>query len=436
MKNFVSATGVAFLAMVTIACEAERPAGTRDVEASARVPPGAKAADGDEHADEHADEPGGGHTDEEGEEHGDEKHEEGVVRLTPEVQKRIGLKTAPVQQRAFSAELSATGEVDFDRTRLAHVSPRLDGRVLDVRANLGDEVKKGDRLAAIDSIELGKAKAEYMKAKARADVAARAFEREKKLFEEKISPEREMLEARADWQAARSELNATRETLRLYGLGNKEIDGSRFGDPQASVVPLRAPIAGRIVEKDVTQGELVTPEKNLFSVADLSTLWIWTNIFERDLSKVHLGDDVVIETEALPGKTFTGKIGYIEDEVDREARTVRARIDVSNEARLLKPGMFVRVRISDPHADAGATQENALVVPAGALVRDGKETYVFVRGADGAFEQREVAVGRKAGSEMEIVSGLKPEDSVVVEGAFFLKSEVKREQLAEGGHSH
>lgn len=367
-------------------------------------------------------------------EHGE--HEEGQVTLAPAVQERIGLKTAPVQSQAFSAELAATGEVDFDRNRLAHVSPRLAGRVTDVKANLGDEVKKGDWLAAIDSIELGQAKAAYLTASARADVTRRAFEREQKLFEEKISPEREMLEARADWLAARSELNAASETLRLYGLTKRDIENIRFGDPQASIVPLRAPIAGRVVEKHVTQGELVTPEKNLFSIADLSTLWVWTDIFERDLAKVHLGDEVAITTESLPGKVFNGTIGYIEDQVDREARTVRARIDVANDARQLKPGMFVRVRISDPHADAGAAQEQALVLPSAALVREGNDTFVFVQEAPGVFEQRKVRAGRMAGDLVEILSGLEPSDTVVTDGVFFLKSEVKRDQLAEGGHSH
>lgn len=368
-----------------------------------------------------------------GEHHDEESgHVEGLVELTPEKQEAIQIVTAVARLHPLSPQLETTGEVGYEQDRLAHVSPRISGRVVRVSASLGDEVARGRALAVIDSVQLGEAKARYLAARSRESVAREGYERELALYEDRISSQKEMLEAKADFLVAEAERESAGETLRLYGLDSGQIRGLRPGEPGASTLPVRAPIAGRVVEKHVTVGELVTPEESLFTIADLGHVWIWIDIFERDLASVHEGDDVEVRVDALPKRVFSGDVTYLSPEVATETRTVRARIDVENADRLLRPGMFASVRLSDPHQFQGA---ESLVVPAAAVVVAGEEEMVFRPVEDGRFQAQQVKTGRREGEWVEILSGIAVGDMVVTEGSFFLKSELAREELG-GGHGH
>ncbi len=369
----------------------------------------------DESASEHAEEAG---------------HEEGVVAMSAE---RIGaakIRTTPAERRALAPELETTGEVGYEEDRMAHVSPRISGRVVRANAGLGDEVRQGGVLAVIDSVELGQARAAYAAATTREDLARETFEREKGLFEQRVSSQREMLEARAAYLEATTYRESALETLRLYGQGGS--DGPRLGDPGASLLNVLAPIAGRVVEKHVVVGELVNPERSMFTIADLGHVWVWIDVFERDLAAVHLGDGVEIRVDAHPKQSFAGKITYQSPQVAADTRTVRARIDVANPDGLLRPGMFAKVRLTDPHAE---NSDTSLVAPVAAVVRQGKAVFVFVPLGEGRFGVRPVETGREVGGFVEILSGLAAGEHVVSEGTFFLKSELAREELGEG-HAH
>ncbi len=359
------------------------------------------------------------------------------VLIDQKMAKRIGLTTEAVKLRPLPAELSTTGEVDFDRDALAHVSARLPGRVADVLKTLGDDVGRGDWLVVLDSIELGQAKAMYLQAKAAEEVARLALAREEGLLKDRITSEREVLEARGRHLSAKSALDVAAETLRLYGLSDASIGALKFGEKGASSVPVRAPIAGRIVDKHVTRGELVTPDKALFTIADLSSVWVWIDLFERDLPLVHVGDDVAVSTASVPGRVFVGKIGYIRDEVDRDTRAARARIDVENADRKLKPGMYATVQVADPHAEGGKGEAaQGLAVPVSALVQEGEAAFVFVETSADTFERRRVQLGRRSAQVVEVLDGLKRGDAVATKGTFYLKSESRKGSLGESGHSH
>jgi cobalt-zinc-cadmium efflux system membrane fusion protein len=379
---------------------------------------------------------GGGSKDEHGEddhegEHPGE-HVEGVVHLEPPKLERAGIKTATVEVRPLAAQLETTGEVDYDENSLAHVSPRITGRVHRVAAQLGDRVAAGSVLALLDSIELGQAKAAYLTAKATEDVARQNHEREEGLFKDRISSEKEMLEARGAFLEAAASRESAEETLHLYGLTDTEIAAFGPGESGASLLSVRAPFGGRVVEKHVTIGELVTPEKNLFTIADLDQVWIWIDVYERDLGRVHMDDGVAVEVVAYPGRTFTGTVTYIGANVAPDTRKTRARLVVKNPDGLLRPGMFARVQLSDPHAQGAAS---ALVVPESAVHRDGTESIVFVPLGEGRFARREIEAGRHEGPWVEVLSGLKSGEAVVTAGVFLLKSELARGELG-GGHSH
>lgn len=379
--------------------------------------------------------------------HGD--HREGVVELSPEAAARARIRTALVEERVLAAQLHTTGQVDFDQDRLAHVSPRVTGRVHRVNASLGEEVRAGQALAEIDSIELGQAKAAYLQAQADEELARTSFGRVEALAVELIVSEQQRLEAEAHFKEASAGLRTAEETLRLYGLSEEQMAELGSGGQAASIYPLKAPFAGTIVDRHVTLGELVTPERNLFTLADLSRVWIWIDVYQRDLGGVHLGDQARARVDAFPDDSFTGAVSFLSARVDAETRTVRARIDVTNEGGKLRPGMFVEVELVDPHNAQGREgRPPSLVVPQAAVVRDGEERFVFVPaeaepeggessqgGPHRRFEKRTVRLGREAGGDVEILEGLVPGDVVVVEGAFLLKSALSEDALG-GGHSH
>lgn len=385
---------------------------------------------------EPGDDPHREHTDAESAADHDHDHEEhgenaGVVELTPEAAERIGLTTMPAALRSLDLHRTTTGTLGFDEDRLAHVAPRVPGRLVRVPAELGETVVADEVLAVLDSMELGEAKAAYLRARARHEVAHRHYEREVALRADRITSEQEVLEAEAAAREAAADLAATRETLRLLGLSVSEIESLSWDDPQASRISVRAPFAGKVVAREATLGELMGPENTLFTIADVSEVWLWVDLYERDIAHVDPGQRTTVRLDAWPGETFAGELAYIADELDPETRTVRARVDLPNPEGRLKPGMFARVTLA--HA-SNAEAPEALVVPRTALQRDEAESIVFVRSAPLRFERREVVTGRVTDEWVEIVAGLRAGEDVVTEGAFLLRSQASADQL--GGHHH
>jgi cobalt-zinc-cadmium efflux system membrane fusion protein len=372
-------------------------------------------------------EAGGAHSGEHDDEHG----EAGVVQLGPEAIVRIGLATAPATVRTLDGRRATTGEVGFDETRLAHVGSRVAGRLVRVPAELGQRVAAGEVLAVVDSVELGEAKASYLRARAHHQVARQRFERERSLHADRIVPEADVLEAEGEARESAADLAAAREALRLLGLADEEIEGLSWDDPTDARVAMRAPFTGKVVAREATLGELVSPEDVLFTIADLSEVWLWVDLYERDLAHVETGQRVEVRLDAWPGETFEGELAYIADQLEPASRTVRARVDLPNPEGRFKPGMFGRVALSAAGGEAGPP---VLAVPRTAVQRDGTESIVFVHTAPGRFERREVVLGRVTDELAEVVSGLAEGDDVVTEGAFLLRSQASADQL--GGHHH
>lgn len=386
------------------------------------------------HDDAHHDEAPGEHA--EGDEHGHGQGEEGVVELGAEAIERIGLATAPATSRSLDGRRTTTGEIGFDETRLAHVGSRVGGRLVRVPAELGEAVAAGEVLAVVDSVGLGEAKAAYLRARAHHEVARRRFERERSLHADRIASEADLLDAEAAARESAADLAAAREALRLLGLADAEIERLSWDDPTDARVAVRAPFAGKVVAREATLGELVSPEDTLFTVADLAEVWLWVDLYERDLAHVETGQRVEVRLDAWPGETFEGELAYIADQLEPESRTVRARVDLPNPNARLKPGMFGRVAVS---AAGGEQGPPVLTVPRTAVQRagaqsDGRRAIVFVQTAPGRFERREIVLGRITDDLAEVVSGLAEGDDVVTEGAFLIRSQASADQL--GGHHH
>ena len=376
--------------------------------------------EGGEHGDEHAHEEGHGHED------------EGHIELTPEALETISLRTAAVEKRPVGGEIKTTAVIEPDKTRIAHVSPRIPGRVSAVNAFLGDKVTKGEVLAELDSIELGQAKAEYLKAKADLEVARANYSREERLYGREITSEKEFLDAKGEFLRAEAALNTSRETLRLLGLSEADLKAISWTERKSppSLFPLKAPFDGTIIEQHTVLGELVAPENNAYTIADLTHLWIQLDVYEKDLRHVGKNKTVDVMVDAYPGEKFTGEVTYVSDVLDESTRTARARVEIGNEDGRLKPGMFASALISIP-GEGG----EALTVPSSAVQQVRGKPTVFVRDGEGVFEAREITAGRDSGEYVEVLSGVSSGDEVVTEGGFYLKSLMLKDEMGEG-HAH
>ena len=354
---------------------------------------------------------------------GDEHEgEEGVVVLDTAALRLGGIQVATVESITTSG-LPVTGSITYDADRVSHVGSRTDGRVVAVRADLGARVRRGQALAVLESVEVGQIRAEEREAEALLQIARENHAREQRLAEQGISSRKELLEAEADLRRAEAALRSAEDRLQVLGAAHDHGAGGRF-----SIV---APFAGVVVTRDVSLGEMANPADTLFTVADLSEVWIGLDIFERDLARVRLGQSVAVTTTAYPGRTFPGRIVYIGDVLDPATRTVRARVEIPNASGALKPGMFATASIQ-----VGGGGPAVAVVPRDALQTLEGRQVVFVPGEEpGEFRAVPVEIGETIeGDRVIIVSGLAPGSRVVTAGAFALRSELSKGEVGEHGH--
>jgi len=349
-----------------------------------------------------------------------------TVHLSPEALRTLKLKTAPVERRSLMEEVRVTAVIKPNENRLAHVSPRIAGRVVEVRKLLGDAVKTGDILAILDSVELGKAKADYLKFEALVSIQEKNYQRAQRLFAQQIASQKEVLEAEAAYFSAKAEFEAAHATLHLYGLSNEDTHRLTWQIKEPiSQFPLLSPFSGIVAEKDITIGEVTSPERSVYTIADFSTLWIQLEVYEKDLAKVHVGQEVTLTTESYPGEIFRGKVTYIGSLFNETTRTVPARVEIPNPQGRLKPGMFATALI--------AAQEQAIVtgltVPESAVQRVEESTVIFVPDGEGLFHKRPVTLGRKGQDWVEIREGVQEGEQVVTAGSFTLKSELFKATL-------
>lgn len=369
------------------------------------------------------------------------------VKLTPEAIRRHDIRTAPVARRPLAASFIAPARLTYDAEAMAHVGSLVKGRAVEVKARLGDVVKKGDELVIVESPELGEAQSDYLQkatglsvALAAVEPAQQSLERANKLYDksqgvalaEVQKREAELKSAQGAVQTAQASLDAAKNKLLLMGFEQNSLDAfdkSKRINPRYAV---RAPISGTVIQREVTLGELVSPEKEaLLVVADLSSLWVVADVPEAKLDEVGIGSParVRLATSSAP---LEGKVSYIAASLDPGTRTAQVRIVVSNNSNgAMRPGMFARAELTTNATTSAA----GLVVPEEAVqtVEGKPSVFVPVEGEPNTFATRVVKVGRSAGGMVPVASGLKEGEQVVVNGTFILKAELGK---AGAAHEH
>jgi cobalt-zinc-cadmium efflux system membrane fusion protein len=370
----------------------------------------------DDHAegDKHADHAGG--KKEEGHAEGEKE-----LTLTSEEAERAGIKVEEIKPQALGETMIVTATIHPDQDRLAHVSPRIEGRITAAPAKLGDKVRAGQVLAVLNSVEVGEAHAAWMQAQAELRIAEADFKRAETLNAEEIIPRKDFLRAQADRDKAAASVRTAADRLRLLG-GSSAASGNAV-----SGFSVTAPFAGTVIDKKATLGELASPSTPMFTVADLSRVWIQAALPEAALAKVRVGAAAQVTVPAYPGQTFSGTVGHIGAMLDKDTRTVAARIEVANADGRLKPEMFATATI-----EVGGDKRNVIALPDAAIVlMDGKPT-VFTY-SQGAYEAVQVEPGERIGGRTVLKSGLMAGDQVVTSGAYALKARKLKSQL---GHGH
>lgn len=342
------------------------------------------------------------------------------VRLDPDVVRTSGIKLARVSREALVVTVQLPGELAADPDKSARVSSPVAGRLEQVAFKEGSLVRKGDVLAVLRVPDLGKLQGAFAATTAKARAARSNAERLRGLLDSKLTSEQAYLDARAEADALDAEAKAHGAQLAALGIGSSG---------PGSMLTLRAPKAGVVIARDAIVGQPVSAEQILASIADLSEVWFLGRVFEKDLGRLELGAKVEIELNAFPRRQFPGTLEYIGQQIDPVARTVTARVRVANPEGVLRLGLFGTARVAQERESRKAA---VLVVARTAIVEIAGKQVVFVHQADGDYEMHDVVLGESAVGKVEIVSGLREAEEVVVEGVFTLKSIVLKATLEDG----
>src|SRR5712692_3904131 len=343
------------------------------------------------------------------------------VVLSPEALARAGIKTAAVTAIAGGTSVSVPGTVMPNAYREVKVTPIASGIVTKVHVELGAVVRRGAPLLTLFSAELADSQTKYMSMSAMLEADHKKLERTRQLVDIGAASRQDLEEITAVHEAHATEVEAARLRLQLLGLSAEQVRALSSPSQIVSTIVVPAPITGVITSRSANLGQVVAMGQELLSVTDLSEVWVVGDLYEQDFKTVTVGSGATITTPAYPGLMLRGRVSYIDPRVDPQVRTAKARIEVPNSDGRLRLGMYVTVSFTTPGG-------SALVVPRSAVQAIGDRQVVFVpaeRG-DGKFIQRQVRLGSPIGDNYTVLSGLKPGETVVTEGSFFLRAEILR----------
>jgi membrane fusion protein, heavy metal efflux system len=368
----------------------------------------------------------------EGEPQAESANKGNLVEMSVSAQQHIGMVVAPAALTQLNEYLRATGTVQPIDSRIGVVGPLARGRIIEVRAKVGDRVEAGQTLAVFDNIEAGEllsqeqsARADLERLKAQLIPATRQAERGRRLADigagaekdyESSKAEKEGIEA--DIRSRQALIDGIRQRLRRFGISDASPRGT-------FLTSLKAPFSGVVTKAQASPGDVVDAGRDVFTVADLSRVWVQAEVYEKDLGRIRIGQSAYITVDTYPNQPFEGKVAYISDVLDPQTRTARVRCEVANHDLRLKTDMFANIELPTKFS------KQALAVPASALQEVEGKQVVFIRRSATQFEKRGVEKGVTVNNQTEIVGGLKAGELVVTQGAFHLKSILAGGELGE-----
>ncbi|MFY3743509.1 efflux RND transporter periplasmic adaptor subunit [Anaeromyxobacter sp. Red801] len=361
------------------------------------------------------------------------RYEVGVVRVPAKLVDGGLVRKASAARRRVEAPVALTGEVRFDERRVAHVSPRIEGTIRTVHVSLGEHVRRGQALVELESVQVGEAESDYLAAQASLRLARASAERQEQLRKEQISSEKEHLAARQELETAQIRARSAEQKLARLGVATADLErlgaaGRRAG---GGGLVVRAPADGIVLEMHAVPGELVKPDESIVTVGDVSSVWVWADLHEDQLGRVldaQRGGRLRAEigVKAFPGAIFPGTVEFVGPSMDERTRTVKVRVTAANPDARLRAGMFASVRVFLPG------EEEALAVPAAALLSDEGRSFVFVHHHGDYWIRRPVEPGRRWMDWVEVKDGLHGGETLAADGAFLLKSDVLRSKMGAG----
>lgn len=342
-----------------------------------------------------------------------------LVHATPELLQKVVV--TPLGERELTETLRVPARVSVDELRMARIGAAVTGRLMEIHVQLGERVHRGDLLATLHNTELSVAQLAYLKALSHEVIHERAVKRAKLLFDSDVISAAELQRRESELIQAQAERQASHDQLRVLGMPEKDIRLLAETRSVNSISSVIATLEGTVIERNVAQGQVVQPADTLFTIADLSHVWVIAEVPEQQAGLVKTGDTTEAEVTALD-QPIKGKLIFVSDTLNADTRTVTVRMDVENQDVRLKPGMLASMLIH-------GTPRKRLALPVSAIVRENNRDHVFIHLGDNRFKLHPVTLGQESGGITPVLEGLTAGEPVVTEGAFHLNNERLRKAL-------
>ncbi|AQQ10171.1 Cation efflux system protein CzcB [Sedimentisphaera cyanobacteriorum] len=361
------------------------------------------------------------------ENHDDHGEQDGHIALSEAEAAEFSIETAEAMPGKLHTKVKLPGEIRLNPDKLAHIVPRVAGIVQKVNVNLGDQVKQGEVMAVLESRNLADAKSDYLSALQRRELTNATYEREKKLWEKKVSSEQDYLDAREANAEANINLNNAEQQLIALGFDEKYLaELPVMPDASYTRYEITSPFDGTVIKKDIVKGEFVNSSSDILEIANMDTVWAILAVYQKNLLEVQESQNVTVQADKISAE-FRGVIDYISPIVEESTRTASARVVIDNSSGKWRPGLFAAGVIETAYS------QHDLVIPKAAVQTVGEEKVVFVKTEHG-FKPAHIQTGKSSGKNVEVVSGLSKGQTIAVSNTFTLKAELNKGSF--GGHNH
>ncbi|MCB1193215.1 MAG: efflux RND transporter periplasmic adaptor subunit [Leptospiraceae bacterium] len=347
-----------------------------------------------------------------------------IVHLDQKLIQELGIRLEKVTQSEFTDTLSLIGEVTANPNKVAKISSRLPGRITGVFFNEGEKVSNGSVLLHIDSPEVSKFRSKYLASLSRFKAIERNAKRLRELVELRLAGEQEAVNAEAELRVLETDLKVDLANLKVLGIPVPSLSELVDHPEITGRIQIRSPMSGVVLNRNAIVGEQVDPTTTLGIIGDLSEIWFMVKLFEKDLSKVGVGNHSIVKLNAYPGEEFEGTLTHIDSQIDATSRTVHARIEIKNKNKMARIGLFGTAEIIQG-------VQNVISINSQAITLIDGDNFVFVEKEQGKYQARKIKIGRKSNDVVEVLEGLAEGESIVVSGLYTLKSRFLKSTFGE-----